>query len=326
MGLVSHICIHPVNGLKLLVLVNFFHVMKKYLEESCSALKEEFQLIVNISQDMILSDMLSREIGQKNANKKLNRFVDILPYDQTRVKLNPFEKCKQEHDYVNASFIYEIIPCTSATTHPVLNRNKVDYIASQAPLESTVGDFWRMILEQNVTLIVMLTRLYEEGVSKCFQYWPTDIHESTIFLSDSLSIEVTLLSEENHQAYILRKLYVSSSKDSENARCIVQLHMISWPDYGVPKLTEFQTLLNDYREIKREEIHRFTPTLVHCTAGVGRTGTFIVADLLQKYKESNCIYFDIPGVILQMRRCRTLMVQKVAQYIFLHHFAHSLFK
>ncbi|VDP83187.1 unnamed protein product, partial [Schistosoma mattheei] len=63
-----------------------------------------------------------------------------------------------EHDYVNASFIYEIIPCTSVHTHPVLNRNKIEYIASQAPLESTVGDFWRMILDQNITIIVMLTK------------------------------------------------------------------------------------------------------------------------------------------------------------------------
>ncbi|CAH8861545.1 unnamed protein product [Trichobilharzia szidati] len=299
---------------------------EKYLEDSCSALKEEYQLIVNISQSMILSDMLTQEIGRKNVNKKLNRFMDILPYDQTRVKLNPFDKCKQDHDYVNASFIYEIIPCSNATTHPVLNRNKIDYIASQAPLESTVGDFWRMIIEQNVTIIVMLTRLYEDDISKCYQYWPNDIHESIIFLSDSLSIEVTLLSEENHEAYILRKFYVTSSKNQENGKYVVQMHMISWPDFGVPKLNEFQILIKDYREMKCEELHKFTPTLVHCTAGVGRTGTFIVADLLQKYKESNCIYYDIPGIILQMRRCRTLMVQKVAQYIFLHHFAHSLFQ
>nr|CAH8861470.1 unnamed protein product [Trichobilharzia regenti] len=299
---------------------------EKYLEDSCSALKEEYQLIVNISQNMILSDMLTQEIGRKNVNKKLNRFMDILPYDQTRVKLSPFDKYKQDHDYVNASFIYEIIPCTNATTHPVLNRNKIDYIASQAPLESTVGDFWRMIIEQNITIIVMLTRLYEEDISKCYQYWPDDIHESVIFLSDSLSVEVTLLSEENHEAYILRKFYVTSSKNQENGKYVVQMHMINWPDFGVPKLNEFQILIKDYREMKCEELHKFTPTLVHCTAGVGRTGTFIVADLLQKYKESSCIYYDIPGIILQMRRCRTLMVQKVAQYIFLHHFAHSLFQ
>ncbi|VDP74513.1 unnamed protein product [Schistosoma mattheei] len=87
--------------------------------------------------------------------------------------------------------------------------------------------------------------------------------------------------------------------------------MTTWPDFDVPNLSEFQTFMNDYRELKCAESHRYSPTLVHCTAGVGRTGTFIVADLLQIYKESNCVYYDIPGIILQMRRCRPSMVQKV---------------
>ncbi|CAH8618750.1 unnamed protein product [Schistosoma rodhaini] len=130
--------------------------------------------------------------------------------DQTRVKLKPLQKTKQDHDYVNASFIYEIIPCASVYTHPVLNRNKIAYIASQAPLESTVGDFWRMVLDQNITIIVMLTKLYEDNISKCCQYWPNDIHESLTFQSDYLKLEVTLLSEEDHHIYILRKLYITS--------------------------------------------------------------------------------------------------------------------
>ncbi|XP_018652597.1 putative protein tyrosine phosphatase [Schistosoma mansoni] len=221
------------------------------------------------SQFLIQSDMLSQEIGQRNTNKRLNRFSDILPYDQTRVKLKPLQKTKQDHDYVNASFIYEIIPCTSVYTHPVLNRNKIAYIASQAPLESTVGDFWRMILDQNITIIVMLTKLYEDNISKCCQYWPNDIHESLTFQSDYLKLEVTLLSEEDHHIYILRKLYITSinyqSNNPENSKYVVQFHMMTWPDFDVPKLSEFQTLMKDYRELKCGESYRYSPTLVHCT-------------------------------------------------------------
>ncbi|CAH8577690.1 unnamed protein product [Schistosoma intercalatum] len=308
----------------------FMAQYENYSKDSFATLKVQYQLIISNSQFLIQSDMLSQEIGQKNINKRLNRFSDILPYDQTRVKLNPLQKSKQEHDYVNASFIYEIIPCTSVHTHPVLNRNKIEYIASQAPLESTVGDFWRMILDQNITIIVMLTKLYEDNISKCCQYWPNDIHESLTFQSDCLRLEVTLLSEEDNHIYILRKLYITSinnqSNNPENSKYVVQLHMTTWPDFDVPNLSEFQTFMKDYRELKCAESHRYSPTLVHCTAGVGRTGTFIVADLLQIYKESNCVYYDIPGIILQMRRCRPSMVQKVAQYIFLHQFANTLFQ
>ncbi|KAH8858371.1 Receptor-type tyrosine-protein phosphatase beta [Schistosoma japonicum] len=289
----------------------FLSYYKKYSEDSFNALKQQYQLIVSNNQNLILSDMLSQDIGQKSANRRLNRFSNILPYDQTRVKLNPLEKGKQGHDYVNASFIYEIIPCSSVKSHPLLNRTKIDYIASQAPLESTVGDFWRMILDQNITIVVMLTKLYEDDRSRCYHYWPHNIHESLTFRSDCLRIKVTLLSEEDHHMYILRKLYITASNNPKSSKYILQLHMTTWPDFGVPKMNEFQTFIRDYRELKCNEIHRYTPTLVHCTAGVGRTGTFIVADLLQNYKESNCIYYDIPGVILQMRRCRPLMVQKV---------------
>ncbi|KAK4468306.1 hypothetical protein MN116_008456, partial [Schistosoma mekongi] len=304
----------------------FLSHYEKYSEDSFTALKQQYQLIVSNNQNLILSDMLSQEIGQKTANRRLNRFSNILPYDQTRVKLNPLEKGKQDHDYVNASFIYEIIPCSSVKSHPLLNRTKINYIASQAPLESTAGDFWRMILDQNITIVVMLTKIYEDDTLKCYHYWPHNIHESITFQSDCLLIEVTLLSEEDRHMYILRKLYITASNNPENSKYILQLHMTTWPDFDVPKMNEFQTFIRDYRELKCNEIHRYTPTLVHCTAGVGRTGTFIVADLLQSYKESNCIYYDIPGVILQMRRCRPLMVQKVAQYIFLHHFAKTLFQ
>ncbi|CAH8530804.1 unnamed protein product [Schistosoma turkestanicum] len=174
--------------------------------------------------------------------------------------------------------------------------------------------------------------LYEDDISKCCQYWPNDIHESLTFQSDCLKLEVTLLSEEDHHMYILRKLYITSSinsrlnKSTINGKYVIQLHMTTWPDFDVPKLNEFQLFMKDYHEIKCNESHRDSPTLVHCTAGVGRTGTFIIADLLQQYKESNCMYYDIPGMILQLRRCRPSMVQKVAQYIFLYQYAYTLFQ
>ncbi|CAH8586549.1 unnamed protein product [Schistosoma guineensis] len=105
----------------------------------------------------------------------------------------------------------------------------------------------------------------------------------------------------------------NQSNNPENSKYVVQLHMTTWPDFDVPNLSEFQTFMKDYRELKCAESHRYSPTLVHCTAGVGRT-------------EFNCVYYDIPGIILQMRRCRPSMVQKVAQYIFLHQFANTLFQ
>ncbi|KAM8729575.1 receptor-type tyrosine-protein phosphatase H-like [Acanthopagrus schlegelii] len=230
-------------------------------------------------------------------NKARNRFNNVLPYDWCRVKLTTANP-NAASDYINASYM------------PGYNSNR-EYIATQGPLPSTVNDFWRMIWEQKVTGIVMVTNCTEGGRTKCEQYWPANSDPSHYG-----ELTVTMNSEQQEPNWTLRDFRVKHSKTSEE-RTVRHFHFTAWPDHGVPQGTE---VLIQFRGLVRQHIHREgagAPTVVHCSAGVGRTGTIIALDvLLQQLEKERAV--GINAFVHKMRLNRPHMVQTESQYIFLH--------
>uniref|UniRef100_A0AAQ6A0P0 protein-tyrosine-phosphatase n=1 Tax=Amphiprion ocellaris TaxID=80972 RepID=A0AAQ6A0P0_AMPOC len=228
-------------------------------------------------------------------NQVRNRFKNVLPYDWCRVKLSTSNGTS---DYINASYM------------PGYNSNR-EYIASQGPLPSTVSDFWRMIWEQRVKGIVMVTNCTEGGKIKCERYWPAD---SKPCLYGELL--VTIRSEEQNLNWTMREFSVKHRNTSEE-RSVKHFHFTAWPDHGVPEGSE---ILIQFRGLVRRHIEKEgarAPTVVHCSAGVGRTGTIIALDvLLQQLEKERAV--GIKEFVHKMRLNRPHMVQTESQYVFLH--------
>lgn len=237
---------------------------------------------------------MSMEEARKPQNLPRNRYRDILPYDDTRVKL-----IKGKNDYVNANYVTMEIPARGVT-----NR----YIAAQGPLEKTCGDFWQMVWEQDVSLIIMLTTTVERGRVKCHQYWPEG--EETLAFG-SLDIICTKIRDFS-PSYIYREMYVTDSK-SLRSRVVVQLQYIAWPDHDVPDdstdFLEFIHIVRHYREGTK------TPSVLHCSAGVGRTGVFIFMETVFNMIEGAEPIFPLE-VVRRMRDQRCSLIQTPGQFIF----------
>ncbi|VDP69740.1 unnamed protein product [Echinostoma caproni] len=223
-------------------------------------------------------------------------------------------------DYINASFIYHIPPVN--TWRAELDFDKIDYIATQGPMKSTCGDFWRMIVEQKATGIVMLTNLRDGKQVLCHQYWPEELNRTEEYTSGPVQIKVKLEKEIKHPEVTERAFQVTSSIEPNKCFTVWHLHMTSWPDMGVPDMIQLEGLMDKHQVLRRSN-ELEGPTVVHCRAGLGRTGTFIVSELLRKHVHEGA-YVDIAGIILQLRRCRPFMVENVKQYIFLHEYANAL--
>ncbi|XP_052763376.1 uncharacterized protein LOC128205628 isoform X3 [Mya arenaria] len=226
-------------------------------------------------------------------NRPRNRYQGIYPYDNTRVKL-----MGGDTDFINASFVEGY-------------RQENAYIASQGPTDKTMQDysvFWRMVWQQKVGKIVMLTNLVEDGKPKCDQYWPD--HGITKQYSD---INVTCLSEDMYADFVMRTFLVKMDKEDMTVQ---HFHFTSWPDKGVP---DDVTSLVDFRHrVLQTKSPLGGPTIVHCSAGVGRTGTYIAMDLLTREGEAEGSV-NIHGCVTNLRHRRTRMVQTADQYAFLHH-------
>ncbi|XP_026856912.2 receptor-type tyrosine-protein phosphatase H [Electrophorus electricus] len=232
-------------------------------------------------------------------NKKKNRFINVLPYDLSRVKLTV--QTAADSDYINANYI------------PGYNSICKQYIATQGPLPSTISDFWRMVWEQKSQVIVMLTNCIEGGRIKCEQYWPLDYTPCVYG-----NLQVTVQSEHKEKSWTLRKFVVRNKATFEEQK-VTHFHFTAWPDHGVPRATEE---LIQFRRIIRQHMEQMDfpfmgPTVVHCSAGVGRTGTLIALDtLLQQLEKEEAV--SIAGCVHCMRLSRPLMVQTEAQYVFLY--------
>uniref|UniRef100_A0A8C8M3B8 protein-tyrosine-phosphatase n=1 Tax=Oncorhynchus tshawytscha TaxID=74940 RepID=A0A8C8M3B8_ONCTS len=231
-------------------------------------------------------------------NRGKNRYNNILPYDLTRVKLSYVDDdpCS---DYINASYIPG-------------NNFRREYIATQGPLPGTKDDFWKMVWEQNVNNIVMVTQCVEKGRVKCDHYWPFD--QEPLYYGDLI---VQMLSESVLPEWTIREFKICSEDQLNYSRVVRQFHYTVWPDHGVPETT--QSLIQFVRTV-RDYVNR-TPgsgaTVAHCSAGVGRTGTFISLDrVLQQLDTKDTV--DIYGAVFDLRLHRSHMVQTECQYAYLH--------
>ncbi|KAF8569963.1 hypothetical protein P879_01464 [Paragonimus westermani] len=294
------------------------------LNKENDILSKQFMELKDLTKARESSRTVTTNAGNLNKNAHLNRYPDILPYDQTRVLLK-VPTSNNPEKYINASFVYKLQPCRNRLCPPELDRSCTPFIASQAPIKNTIDDFWQMIWEQNVRIIVMLTKLNEDGKEKCVRYWPEPQTGSQRYTAGNQELVITCTEEEVHTSHVLRRFNVISSSNVEDTRQIVQLHMTTWPDYGVPDEQEFYNLLKTYQRIQKDSPQSGEPTLVHCSAGVGRTGSFIIAyNLMDFLQNGTAEYYDIAGMVSQLRLCRMFMVQKPEQYRFLHTFMKKL--
>ncbi|XP_055799701.1 receptor-type tyrosine-protein phosphatase C isoform X5 [Salvelinus fontinalis] len=235
--------------------------------------------------------------AKKSCNQPKNRYVDILPYDYNRVQLttgNGETGC----DYINASFIDGF-------------KESKKYIAAQGPKEETVGDFWRMVWEQQSSIIVMVTRCEESNRNKCAQYWPSPEREVEFFEE----FVVKLNREEHCPDYIIRQISLTNKREKNAEREVTHIQFTSWPDHGVPG--EPHLLLKLRRRVNAFKNLFSGPIVIHCSAGVGRTGTYMGIDAMMEGLEAEG-RVDIYGYVVKLRRQRCLMVQVEAQYILIH--------
>ncbi|SPP88786.1 blast:Tyrosine-protein phosphatase 10D [Drosophila guanche] len=248
---------------------------------------EEFEELKHVGRDQACS------FANLPCNRPKNRFTNILPYDHSRFKLQPVDD-DDGSDYINANYM------------PGHNSPR-EFIVTQGPLHSTREEFWRMCWESNSRAIVMLTRCFEKGREKCDQYWPVD--RVAMFYGD---IKVQLIIDTHFRDWSISEFMVSRNCES---RIMRHFHFTTWPDFGVPEPP--QSLVRFVRAFRDAIGTDMRPIIVHCSAGVGRSGTFIALDrILQHIHKSD--YVDIFGIVFAMRKERVFMVQTEQQYVCIH--------
>lgn len=265
---------------------------------------EEFEVL----QKQESKHLYSRKEGERPENKAKNRYKNILPFDHSRVILKDADQNVIGSDYINANFV-GFSPQSSESDE--LSKR---YIAAQGCLPSTVEDFWSMVFQQNSRIIVMTTKEVERGRNKCTRYWP-----DTETTKDVGPFRIKHMKETEFTDYTLRE-FEMTSETNPIPSTIYQFHYTGWPDHGVPK--DPSPVLHILHEVnaKQQSIPMAGPIIVHCSAGIGRTGTFIVIDnLVKMIKEQGLdCEIDISKSIQNVRAQRSGMVQTEAQYEFIY--------
>jgi len=234
-------------------------------------------------------------VAFKAENKKKNRYPDKLPYDHNRVILNALVNATNS-DYINASTV---------TDHDPRNPS---YIVTQGPLGQTVSDFWQMVWEQGCVVIVMLSRLQDNGYQLCTRYWPEEGSEQYHIF------EVHLVSEHIWcDDYLVRSFYLKNTRTGET-RTVTQFHFQSWPAHGIPASTK--ALLEFRRKVNKSYRGRACPIVVHCSDGVGRSGTYVLIDMVLNRLSKGCKEIDIAATLEHIRDQRGGMVQNRQQFEF----------
>ncbi|XP_065168794.1 tyrosine-protein phosphatase corkscrew-like isoform X3 [Atheta coriaria] len=276
---------------------------------------EEFESLQHQEQEK----QFSRLEGSKPESKNKNRYKNILPFDETRVKLTDIDHSVPGSDYINANYIRWKVDETGSSNENEAS-NKV-YIATQGCLPSTVADFWQMVWQENSRVIVMTTKETERGKNKCARYWP-EVNSA----KEYGHIHVQNVAESTKVHYTLRE-FIVSKVDSGSERKVYHYHFLAWPDHGVP--SDPGIVLNFLQDVNmcQEQLALDLPAneppgavLVHCSAGIGRTGTFIVIDMIldQLKKHGLDCEIDIQRAVQMVRSQRSGMVQTEAQYKFVY--------
>uniref|UniRef100_A0A8W8NGP5 protein-tyrosine-phosphatase n=3 Tax=Magallana gigas TaxID=29159 RepID=A0A8W8NGP5_MAGGI len=257
--------------------------LTKYLTEiKNTKMEEEYKAIPK-------GELHSCIEGKRQENKSKNRYTTIFPYDHSRVVLHT---STTESDYINANYIEDVF-------------GKKKYIATQGPKDRTITDFWRMVWQENARIIVCLTNISEAKTKKCAKYWP-DLNDKHM----EGDISVRCQKEQTYAENVVRHLRIKNNSENTE-RDVFMFHYTQWPDHGVP---EPLSLVVFHRHVmKTVEDHPLGYIVVHCSAGVGRTGTFIALDAL--YKEGEITgKVNVPQYVEKMRNDRMNMIQGEDQY------------
>uniref|UniRef100_A0A0X3NN65 Protein-tyrosine-phosphatase n=1 Tax=Schistocephalus solidus TaxID=70667 RepID=A0A0X3NN65_SCHSO len=367
----------PVNRIPSPIrLIDFENEVKRYAERQFEFLSREFKNLQRHAKNRESEMQWTTNAATQPCNTPRNKYKNVIPYDFNRVKLHSactldalHGECtsdvdskllQSQSDYVNASLIPGVCPISCVRVAEAKNLPQA-YIAAQAPVQKTAILFWQMIWDNDVKLIIMLTRSFENSKEKCYPYWPVakqsesegDISEKTIG-----HFCIRLQSQENEISYTRRILVIINQDDNKIApRRIVQLHMTAWTDFSAPRKDDLYAFLSEYWETRKKLEDNGSPILVHCSAGVGRTGTFIALDQLCQHvrvlhelgqtngkSDLEDIYENLRGsqdrnavklnkmfanpaetikiyeTVLWLRSQRRFMVQNESQYIFLFDF------
>ncbi|XP_067876801.1 FERM and PDZ domain-containing protein 2 isoform X2 [Heterodontus francisci] len=269
-------------------------VGSRYSGESLVALIENLQQ--KLEQQQPLREFTALEhlkpvddciVGKAPENREKNRYRDILPYDKTRVRV-------RDNGYINASYI----------RMPVGSKEYL-YIACQGPLPGTTNDFWQMIWENKADVIAMMTREHERGKVKCHRYWPDKMYKS-------MRVHKYHLILENHQVLDSFEINAIKMTDSETGEVhyVKHLKFVRWPDHGTPNSEQLMCFI-----LYMREVHHLGPTVIHCSAGIGRSGVLICTDVLLSLINKE-LSFDIMNIVREMRKQRHGMIQTKDQYLF----------
>uniref|UniRef100_A0AAY5K321 Protein tyrosine phosphatase receptor type N2 n=1 Tax=Esox lucius TaxID=8010 RepID=A0AAY5K321_ESOLU len=269
------------------------HMILSYMEDHLknkNRLEREWEAMCGY-----LAEPGACDVGQGEHNTKKNRSDSVVVYDHSRITLK-VENNHSNSDYINASPIMDHDP-----------RNPM-YISSQGPLPSTTADFWQMVWESGCVVIVMLTPLAENGVKQCQQYWPDE--GSNVYHV----YEVNLVSEHIwSEDFLVRSFYLKNLQTNET-RTVTQFHFLSWMDRSVPDSA--RTLLDFRRKVNKCYRGRSCPIIVHCSDGAGRSGTYILIDMVLNRMAKGAKEIDIAATLEHLRDQRPGMVQTKEQFEF----------
>mmetsp|Transcript_28752 Transcript_28752/g.73184 ORF Transcript_28752/g.73184 Transcript_28752/m.73184 type:complete len:363 (-) Transcript_28752:1571-2659(-) len=278
-------------------------------------LSEHFQTLT-ANQDRLADEfhslddldmMETSDVAEHSANVRKNRYVNVLPFDHNRVRLSG------DADYINASLLQ-----SEQGEDPAWC-----YIAAQGPLASTTSDFWKMVLENKVTRVIMLTRTVENNHIKCAEYFPAEIGETAKYKNYRVS---TMEAQRISSDIVQRQLQVKCSTKAQEVHQVLHFHYHLWPDHGVPTSTESIRRLSNLLW----DSGKCEPLVVHCSAGIGRTGAFIAIDIIMKRLRAMATLeqppseeaikgaIEVPAVVHSLRRMRRGMVQTMDQYEFIY--------
>lgn len=236
-------------------------------------------------------------ISMKEEHKHLNRYVNIVAFDKNRVKIQEPSQHTFKTDYINGSHV-----------NGAANSNK--YIATQGPVPDSMAGFWQMVWEQNASLIVMVTSEIEGGKLKCHRYWPDQYERTATYGVITVSHQLT----EVRATFIIRHFEISHPK-SKTPRHITQFAYTGWPDHGCPETTA--DLLQFRAAVRENHFKTKGPIVVHCSAGVGRTGTYIGLDRFLDECDTQS-KTSVLEIVKDMRQSRNFMVQSQVQYVYLY--------